>query len=373
MDANYPLLVSNPRLNYLASKSAIDQAAIDFFNNPQYILGDPVELFEDSFAQFIETDHAVGVANGTDAITLALMASDIGSGDEVITVSLTAVATIVGIERSGATPVLVDVDSETRVIDSSLIISMITDCTKAIVAVHLYGQPANLSELQKICFDYNLLLIEDCAQAHGATYDGKQVGSIAPIAAFSFYPTKNLGAIGDGGMVVTRLSNLDQRLRKLRQYGWETPQWSLISGLNSRLDGLQAAILQVKLSKLKDNIRRRQQIATFYTEAFASCPVTLPVPVPNTTHAYHLYVIELKDPSLRPRLFEYLRSHHIFAGIHYPHAVHQQPAYGKLRRSEMTNTELLTQSIISLPMYPEMTDEEVNYTTNIFRNFFDIL
>lgn len=313
----------------------------------------------------------MGVANGTDAITLALMASEIGPGDEVITVSLTAVATIVGIERSGATPVLVDVNSQTRVIDTSLIISMITHRTRAIVAVHLYGQPANLSELQKICYEYDLLLIEDCAQAHGATYEGKQVGSIAPISTFSFYPTKNLGAIGDGGMVVTHLSNLDQRLRKLRQYGWDTPQWSQISGLNSRLDGLQAAILQVKLSKLNQNIRRRQQIATFYTEALASYPVSLPIPVPNTTHAYHLYVIELKDSSLRPHLIEYLRSHYIFPGIHYPYAVHQQPAYTRLRRSEMSNTESLTKSIISLPMYPEITDEEVNYTITTFRYFFD--
>ncbi len=368
---NLPLLVSNPRSSYLASKEAIDQATLDFYNNPYYVLGDYVSDFEARFAGYIGVPHAVGVANGTDAITLALMALNIQPGDEIITVSHTAVATVVGIERAGAVPVLVDVDPDSKTIDVTKIPSMITARTKAIIAVHLYGQPADLDTLRSICSENDLFLIEDCAQSHGATYHGQKTGTFGDLATFSFYPTKNLGAIGDGGAVVTSSPELNEKLRMLRQYGWKTPQYSLLSGMNSRLDGLQAAILTVKLAKLDSDIARRQHIASTYTAHLANLPVVTPKTIQNTTHAYHLYVIELESQDTRDQLMSHLKAAHIFAGIHYPFGVHEQPAYDqKLRCSDMTHTNRLTKTILSLPMYPELSDQEVKYVCDYVSSFF---
>lgn len=365
------ILVSNPHLGYLALKNEIDQATIQFFENPIYILGEHVAKFETNFAHYLGANHAIGVANGTDAILLALKAYHIGVGDEVITVSMTAVATVSAIEQSGATPVLVDVDLISRTIDVQKIPQLITSKTKAIVAVHLYGQPADLDALTEICAEHNLILIEDCAQAHGATFKNRYVGTFGHISTFSFYPTKNLGAIGDGGMVVTNDKDLADKVRRLRQYGWENPQFSIEPGINSRLDGLQAVILDIKLKHLDSSIKKRQSIAEYYTKSLTDLPINLPTSINNTTHAYHLYVLELHDTKLRQVIIDYLKQFDIFVGIHYPYGVHQQPAYkNRIRTSSLNNTEQLTESIISLPMYPELLQSEAEYVVTKLCDFF---
>ena len=365
------ILVSNPQLSYLALKNEIDEATIQFYENPIYILGEHVAKFETNFANYLGINHAIGVANGTDAILLALKAYDIGVGDEVITVSLTAVATVSAIEQSGASPVLVDVDLISKTIDVQKISQVITSKTKAMVAVHLYGQPADLDALTEICKKHHLILIEDCAQAHGAIFKDKYVGTFGHVSTFSFYPTKNLGAIGDGGMVVTNDKHIADKVRRLRQYGWDRPQFSIEPGINSRLDGLQAVILDIKLKHLDSSIKKRQSLAEYYTKSLTGLPINLPSSIINTSHAYHLYVIKLHDANLRHVIIEYLKQFDIFVGVHYPYGVHQQPAYtNRIKTSSLKNTEQLTESIISLPMYPELTHSEAEYVVSKLCDFF---
>ena len=365
-----PLLTSDPRAGYLALRTEIDAAIREVLEGPAYILGEAVSRFEAGFAAFNGTRFGIGVNNGTDALHLALRALGLGAGDEVITVSHTAVATVAAIDMAGATPVLADVDPRTRTIDPKAVEALITPRTKAVIAVHLYGHPADLEALQSICAKHGLRLIEDCAQAHAAEWNGRKVGSFGHASAFSFYPTKNLGAIGDAGMVLTNDQHVADRVRLLRQYGWRAPQHSELRGWNSRLDPLQAAILSVKLKHLDAHTLRRRELAQRYLDQLADLPLVLPVVSHGCAHAYHLFVVEAADQATRDALRAHLLRAGIHAGIHYPEPVHAQPAYLGVTHGPMPVSERLARTVLSLPLYPEMTDADADRVASSVHEFY---
>jgi len=365
---------ADPRAGYLMQRTAIDAALTRVFEGGVYILGREVEMFEAAFADYIGVRHAIGVGSGTDAIELALRASNIGAGDLVFTVSHTAVATVAAIERAGATAVLVDVEPGTYTMaphELSRALRMTRPGRPAaVLPVHIYGQPAELSELAEIARVHDLRLIEDCAQSHGALYCGEPTGSFGDVACFSFYPTKNLGALGDGGMVVTSDPTLAVALREIREYGWRDRYVSARIGINSRLDAIQAAILGVKLRTLTADNARRQTIAARYDAGLAGLPLALPVRRPNATHVFHQYVIRLAD---RDALRNRLGASGVGTGIHYPVPVHRQPAYsGRLTcgPSGLGVTERAASQILSLPIYPQLMDEAVDRVIAEIRAFF---
>ena len=331
----------------------------------RYILGPEVEAFEREFGDYLGGARAAGVASGTDALQLALRALGIGPGDSVLTVSHTAVATVAAIEMAGATPVLVDVD-EARMTMSPQSLEATIEALKpahqfrAVLPVHLYGQPADMASICEIARRYGLFVIEDCAQAHGASLDGTKAGTIGDIAAFSFYPTKNLGAFGDAGAIVTADAALATRARELREYGWRERYVSDTAGVNSRLDELQAALLRVLLPHLDADNARRREIASQYSRLLARGPFVLPEEAHGARHVYHQYVI-------RSGHRDALRAHAAERGvgtlIHYPVPVHLQPAYaGRVATDPhgLPVTERLCREILSLPMHPGLLDEEVS-------------
>ncbi len=313
-----------------------------------YILGPEVEAFEAAFAAYHGVAHAVGVANGTDAIELALRAAGVGAGDEVITVGHTAVATVCAIERAGARPVIVDVDPTTYTMDPEAAAAAVSPRTKALLPVHLYGQPANMSALSALADRRGLLLVEDCAQAHGARLGGKLVGTFGAAGAFSFYPTKNLGAYGDGGAVLTDDAPLATRLRLLRNYGQTDRYRHQLRGINSRLDEIQAAILAVKLGHLDEHNAARREIAGHYREALAGLDVTQPFD--DAGHVYHLFVVRHEE---RDRLRASLTARGVGTQIHYPIPVHRQQAYLDLGYAlgSLPVTERVAGEVLSLPLY----------------------
>lgn len=341
---------------YLALKAEIDTAVARVLAGGWYILGQEVAAFEAEFAAYCGVNHAVGVASGTDALLLALRALEIGLGDEVITVSHTAVATVTAVALSGATPVLVDVEPDTYTLDAAQLTQAITPRTRAIIPVHLYGQPANLDAILAVARQHGLYVIEDCAQAHGALYKGQRVGSFGHLAAFSFYPTKNLGAVGDGGAVTTQDGDLAQRLRWLRQYGWQERYISTLEGYNSRLDELQAAVLRVKLRFLDASNAQRRAWADAYRQQLAGLPLVLPQERPYTEHVYHLFVVQVEN---RNGLQSFLQEQGIGTAVHYPAPVHLQPAYAHLRAS-LPVTERLAGQILSLPLYPHLPANQLH-------------
>lgn len=362
---------ADPRAGYMALREEIDAAVSGVLAQPHYILGPVVEQFEESFKNYLGAAHGVAVNSGTDALHLALRGLGIGRGDEVITVSHTSVATVAAIEMSGASPVLVDVEPRWRTIDPRAVERAVVPATKAVLAVHLYGQPADVDSLRGLCDRRGLILIEDCAQAHGAKWGGRFAGTFGAAGCFSFYPTKNLGTVGDGGMVVTEEAAPSERVRMLRQYGWDRPQNSVVPGWNSRLGPLQAAILQVKLSHLEKMAERRQAIAAKYHEAFQGLPLQLPEQRPGTRHAWHLYVVRMEDPNFRGRMIEHLHSRGVAAGIHYPQPVHLQPAYlGRVGSHNLAETEALAPSVLSLPLYPELDDDRQSRIVQAVTEFF---
>jgi len=365
---------TDPRAGYLAQRIAIDAAIARVLDGGVYVLGREVEVFEAAFADFVGVAHAIGVASGTDAIEIALRACGIGSGDLVFSVSHTAVATIAAIERAGATPVLVDVEPGTYTMAPRELLRVLQSPPAgrpaAVLPVHIYGQPAELSALTEIARIHGLRLIEDCAQSHGALYRGRAVGSFGDIACFSFYPTKNLGALGDGGMVVTNDPALAAALREIREYGWRERYVSARAGINSRLDPIQAAILGVKLRSLEADNARRQVVADRYDTGLAGLPLALPARRPQATHVFHQYVIRLAE---RDALRRSLQAAGIGSGIHYPVPVHQQPAYsGRLAcgPSGLGVTERAATQILSLPIYPQISDEAVDRVIAEIRSFF---
>ncbi len=353
-----------PIEDFRAHEAGIRDAMDRVLTGSSYILGPEVSAFESEFADWIGARHAVGVANGTDAIELLLRAHGIGPGDQVAVPSHTAVASVSAIQRAGADPVLVDIDPVSRTIDASTLGAALAreDArnVKAVLAVHLYGHPAPLAPLQALCRTNGLLLLEDCAQAHGAEWEGRRVGALADGGAFSFYPTKNLGAIGDGGAVCTNDDGIAERLRWLRQYGWAERYVSHVTGINSRLDELQAALLRVKLRTLDQQLKRRSALARRYEARLGSVGwLQLPAVSENVRHAWHLYVIRTPH---REALFAHLSSAGIPVALHYPAAVHQQPAYCQLPPGSpgLPQTESLLREILTLPLHPYLSDEAID-------------
>ena len=352
------ILCSNPKAQYHAHKAEIDAAILRVLDKGWYILGEETKMFESEFAAYIGVAHGIGVGSGTEALHIALKACGVGLGDEVITVSHTAVATVAAIELAGATPVLVDIEPDYFTLDPSKLESAISPRTKAIIPVHLYGQPADLTPILEIARRHGVRVIEDCAQAHGAMYGGRRVGAWGDIACFSFYPTKNLGALGDGGIIVTNDAALAERARLLREYGWAERYVSHIPGWNSRLDEVQAAVLRVKLRYLDaDNAARVRRVQD-YDQALQGTQLTTPKRRSDATHVYHLYVIRCSE---RDELQTWLKARGVSALIHYPVPIHLQPAYrGRLRSGDnLPETERAARQVLSLPIYPELSEIEL--------------
>lgn len=326
----------------------IESAVARVLNSGIYILGPEVEKFEQAFAAYHGVAHAVGVANGTDAIELALRAAGVGNGDEVITVSHTAMPTVTAIESAGAIPVFVDIDPLTYTIDPEQIEAAITPRTRAIIPVHLYGQPADMDAIMAIANRHHLFVLEDCAQAHGAIYKGQRVGTIGHAGTFSFYPTKNLGAYGDGGAVISGDAQLIERIRRLRFYGQSARYVHEERGTNSRLDDVQAAILQVKLRHLDAHNQQRREIAQTYDGLWQT--MTAPFIREGSQSVYHLYVVRVKE---REALQAYLKAQGIGTLIHYPIPNHLQPSHVDLgyQQGQFPHTEVAASSILSLPLY----------------------
>jgi dTDP-4-amino-4,6-dideoxygalactose transaminase len=355
---------ANPGAGYLARKEAIDAAVARVLDRGRYILGPEVGAFEQEFASYLGLSNVVGVASGTDALCLALKAEGVGEGDVVFTVSHTAVATVVAITMSGAMPVTVDVSPETLTMDPARLEEAILNTKsgrpRAVIPVHLYGRAADMGPLMEIAGNYGLTVVEDCAQAHGAVINGRKAGTFGKMAAFSFYPTKNLGAFGDGGAVATDDERLAARLRGLREYGWRERYVSEEAGLNSRLDELQAAILRVRLPRLDEENRRRREIAALYSLLLDGSGLKLPVEKAGMTHVYHQYVVEAEE---RDHLKAFLKENGIGAAIHYPVPIHLQPAYGETHIAPypLPVTERAAGRILSLPMYPQLGDDEIRH------------
>ena len=362
------ILCSDPRSQYLSHKNSVDAAIRSVIDSGWYVLGTNVSGFEEEFSRYIGVRHGVGVGSGTEALHLALVACGIGDGDEVITVSHTAVATVTAIEMSGAIPVLVDIDPYHFTLNPSHIEAALSPRTKAIIPVHLYGQSAELTTILEIARNKKIKVIEDCAQAHGATYQGRRVGSFGDLACFSFFPTKNLGGLGDGGMVVTDDYDIAQKVRSLREYGWRKDRISNLPGFNSRLDELQAAVLRAKLNGLDRDNDLRGKIASQYNKELGSSGLTVPNIRQDTTHVYHQYVIRSEN---RDSLKDFLLKRDIQTLIHYPVPAHMQPAYnGRLRGSDnLPITEQIVGEILSLPIYPELSKENQEFVISSILEF----
>lgn len=362
------ILCADPKAQYLAHKAGIDAAIARVLVSGRYVLGREVEKFEAEFAGFHGAAHGVGVGSGTEALHLALRACGIAPGDEVITVSHTAVATAAAIELAGAVPVFVDIEPGRYTLDPATLSAALTPKTKAIVAVHLYGQSADLQPILDFARAHNLRVVEDCAQAHGAVYNGRRVGSWGDAAAFSFYPTKNLGALGDGGMVITNTEEVAEKSRLLREYGWKERYVSHIAGLNSRLDELQAAVLRVKLKSLESDNKARRRLAALYRKNLPQNGLQLPLEAKDCEPVYHLFVVS--HPK-RGALRDFLRKRGISSLIHYPLPIHLQPAYKSRwpQRAALPVTETAAENVLSLPLYPELEESSVLRVTEALREF----
>jgi dTDP-4-amino-4,6-dideoxygalactose transaminase len=355
------------RAQYASMKGEIDAALQRVVSNTTFILGSEVDTFERSFARYVGAGGAVGVASGTSALHLALLACGVGPGDEVITSAHTFIAAAEAILHTGARPVFVDIDPRTYTIDPNQVESAVTPRTKAIVPVHLYGQPADMGPLLEIAGRQELWLIEDAAQAHGAEYLGKRCGGLGHLACFSFYPGKNLGAYGDAGAVTGDAPPLLDKVRKLRDHGRRDKYEHDEIGFGERMDALQAAVLAAKLNRLEHWTEARRGHAAFYNRMLADCDVTTPFESPKVRHVYHLYVIRVRD---RDSVMAQLKHRGIGAGIHYPIPVHRQPALVKLGYGDVSlpNTERAANEIVSLPMYPELTPDHLTYVTQAVRD-----
>lgn len=353
---------SNPKAAWLERRTEIDAAIQRVLESGWYILGREVEDFENEFSAAMGASWSVGVANGTDAIEIALRALDIQAGDHVATVSHTAVATVAAVARLGAVPIFVDVDPQRYTMDpdslETLLRSPAGRKVKALVVVHLYGQPADMTAIMPLARAHGLVVVEDCAQAHGAMLHGQPVGSWGDLGCYSFYPTKNLSALGDGGAVTGADAGLRQRVQQLRTYGWHERYISASFGVNSRLDELQAAILRVGIVHLAEDNERRRAIAARYDYELAGIGLNLPWQDSHSLHVFHQYVIATDN---RDALQERLKFLRVGSLIHYPKAVHQQPAYCDLSMQpiKLAHTEQLMGRILSLPMYPQLSNDEV--------------
>ncbi len=353
---------------YRTIEGEIGEATSRVIQQSDFILGREVSLFEEEFAAFCEAKYAIGVDSGTSALELALRAYDIGPGDEVITAANSFIASALAISHAGARPILVDVDPSTYTVDVSAIEKAITPRTKAVIPVHLYGHPAHMNPIRELADKHGLVIIEDACQAHGTRYKGRRAGSLGHAAAFSFYPGKNLGAYGDGGIVVTNDRGIARRLEMLRNYGQKEKYQHLFRGYNRRLDTLQAAVLRVKLRYLEKWNAARRWNAVLYHKFLDGCGLLLPGEAPGAESVWHLYVIRAEQ---RDALKEHLISRGISASIHYPIPIHVQPAYLDLgyKKGDFPVTESCAHQVLSLPMYAEISQDQIEYVAKTIRNF----
>ncbi|MBK8814674.1 MAG: DegT/DnrJ/EryC1/StrS family aminotransferase [Methylococcaceae bacterium] len=342
------------KAQYASIKDEVNAAIQHVLDTCQFTLGSEVAAFEQEFASYCNAQFGIGVNTGTSALHMALLAAGVGPGDEVITVPFTFVATVASIYYTGATPVLVDIDPKTFTIDVNAIEAAITERTKAILPVHLYGQPADMDPILEIAKRHNLVVIEDAAQAHGAEYKGKRVGGLGDMGCFSFYPGKNLGAYGEGGMVVTNNSEYTRTIRMLRDWGAEKKYHHVLKGYNFRLEGIQGAVLRVKLKYLEKWTEARRTAAASYNELLADSGVPTPAEMDYSRHVYHVYAIRTKN---RSKWQDELNAKGIQSGIHYPIPVHLLPAYSDLgyKAGDFPNAESAANEVLSLPMFPELT------------------
>jgi dTDP-4-amino-4,6-dideoxygalactose transaminase len=358
------------KAQYEAIKNDIDSAIKDVVSETAFIGGKHVAKFEEAFAKFCGARYCVGVGNGTDALFIALKAMGIGAGDEVITVANSFIATSEAITQTGARVVFVDIDPKTYNIDTNKIEEKITSRTKAIVPVHLYGQPADMDPILALAKKHNLRIMEDCAQAHGALYKGRIIGSIGDMACFSFYPGKNLGAYGDAGAIVTGDETLAKKARMFANHGRIGKYDHEIEGVNSRLDGLQAAILEVKLKHLDAWSEVRRKIAYLYNEYLKGTGLVTPIEIPNVKAVYHLYVVRTKREE-RQAIQDHLKSKGISTGIHYPIALPNLKAYAYLKhtRNDFPVATKASEEIMSLPMYPELSESQIKFIAQEIKEF----
>ena len=351
-------------------KEETNTAIQNVINNNAFILGKAVTDFENDFAKAHGVKHCIGVSSGTDANHLALWALDIKEGDEIIIPANTFIATAWGATLCGATPVFVDCESGSYNLDPKKIEEKITPKTKAIVAVHLYGQPADMDEIRKVADKHNLILIEDAAQSHIAEYKGKRIGGLSKAASFSFYPGKNLGAFGEGGAVTTNDDDLAQKIRMLRDHGSMKKYYHEYYGHNYRMEGIQGAVLGVKLKYLEDWTNKRRHAAKKYNEHLKEVKqIKLPEEMDYANHVYHLFVIQTPD---RDKLQKFLNENEVSSGLHYPIPLHLQKCFEHLgyRKGDFPETEKLADECLSLPMFPDLTDEQIEFACDKIREFF---
>lgn len=358
------------RAQYNTLRTDIDHAIQSVIDTTSFIMGPAVRQFEEAFAAFCGVNYCVGVSNGTAALELALRALQIGPGAEVITASHTFIATAEAISNVGAKPVFVDIDPVTYTIAPAAIAAAITSQTRALLPVHIYGQPAAMTALNQLAKAHGLAVVEDAAQAHGATWQEQTAGSLADIACFSFYPGKNLGAYGDAGAITTNNADLAETVRLLRNHGRRSKYMHDLVGTNERIDTLQAAILAAKLPYLRAWTAKRQALAARYHTLLADAEVELPAVAPEATAAWHLYVIRTPQ---RDGLLQFLKEHGVEGGIHYPIPLHLQPAYAHLgyQRGDLPVTEVVADTCISLPLYPEMSEGQQDRVVELVYTFLE--
>jgi dTDP-4-amino-4,6-dideoxygalactose transaminase len=365
------ILPADPKASYLAAQADIDAAMRRVMLSGHYILGHEGEAFEKEFSAWLGTPGAVGVANGTDAIELALHAAGIGPGDKVVTVANTVTATVSAIVATGAKPVFVDIEPGTMLMDVAALETMLSTLRdpkiKAVVPVHLYGQAVDMPRLMELAARHSLFVMEDCAQAHGSLVGGRKAGAWGSLATFSYYPTKNLGAFGDAGAVTGTDQALLDQVRLLRQYGWRKRYISDLNGRNSRLDELQAAILRVRLARLDVENQRRDEMAGQYLAALKDTPLRLPVIAEGRTHTWHQFAV--RTPK-RDELQAHLAKQDILCGVLYPVPIHRQPAYHDASLS-LPRTEQACAEVLSLPLHPGLTDEDIARVAREVGRFFE--
>jgi dTDP-4-amino-4,6-dideoxygalactose transaminase len=365
---NIPLV--DLHAQYVPLKDEIFSGMEKVFDSMHLFLGENVQALEKEFAQFCGTQFGVGVSDGTTALQIILRAMDIGLGDEVITVSHTFIATAEAIILVGATPVFVDIDQDTCLMDVSKVESSITPRTKAILPVHLYGQTVDMDPLLKIASKHGLKVIEDACQAHGSTYKGRKAGNLGDAAAFSFYYSKNLGAFGEGGFITTNDPEINRKARMIRDHGSERRYYHDLIGVNGRLDEIQAVVLRAKLPHLDEYNKLRREHARKYNELLANSSIVTPLECPENQHIYHMYVIQAPR---RDDLQAWLKERGVGTGIHYPVPIHLQKAMGNLgyKPGDMPVTEETVEKILSLPMYPELSDDQISAVANAIRSFYE--
>jgi len=361
---NVPLV--DLKRQYLSIKREIDEAIQEVIDKSAFIMGEKVEQFEDDFAAYCGVKYGVGTSSGTTALHLALLACGVTGGDEVITVPYTFIATAEAISQTGARVVFVDIEDKSYTMDSEKVEQAITKKTKAIIPVHLFGHPADMDKIAKIARKYNLVVIEDACQAHGAEYGGRRVGGLGDIACFSFYPSKNLGAYGDAGMLVTNDTELAERASLLRNHGYTGKYYHQVEGYNYRLDAIQSAVLRVKLRHLEEWTEKRRRNAKLYDELLEGSQVATPIEMEYAKHVYHLYVVKVKN---RDKLYLKLKQNGISVAVHYPLPLHLQEAYRYLghKKGDFPISEACSESLLSLPMFPELTQEEIKRIVDIIK------